>query len=451
VPEPEPAGPDPVLSPPPAAPEASRRLIAGIAERTANEEADAIRARIGVLAEASRTTYEEHCINLDPAGNVMSPAAEELLACGLGSRPSLGYPGAKHEAGLEAIEEIEVIAAELAAEAFGARFVEIRPLSGAIANLAVFMAVGKPGDPVITPPPDIGGHASHQMQGAAGLFGFNVHPAPIDASRYCVDLDRLRKQALELRPRLITLGSSLNLWPPPLPEVRAIANEAGALLLYDAAHVAGLIAGGAWLQPLAAGAHIVTMSTYKSLGGPPGGLILTNDAALAQRIDRVVYPGLIANFDAGRIAALAMTLVDTKTDGTRYAAAMVATARALAGELSKSGVPVFAQEHGPTASHQFALVAHRRDGAAATVSRLRRANLLASTIGLPGQRQGVRLGTPELVRCGMEPRHMGELAQLIARALECEQAETIASEVTAFRRRFSRSSLRAAGKGGRLR
>jgi glycine hydroxymethyltransferase len=125
-------------------------------------------------------------------------------------------------------------------------------------------------------------------------------------------------------------------------ELRAIADEVGATLLYDAAHLSGLIAGNAWQQPLALGAHVMTMSTYKSLAGPPGGLILTDDADLAQKLDAIAFPGLTANFDAGRCAALAITLLDWQTHGRAYAAMMRDTARALAEALAARGVPVFA-------------------------------------------------------------------------------------------------------------
>ena len=125
---------------------------------------------------------------------------------------------------------------------------------------------------------------------------------------------------LALRPKLITIGGSLNLFPHPIGDIRTIADEVGALVLFDAAHMSGMIAGHAWQQPLEEGAHVMTMSTYKSLGGPPSGLIVTNDAAVAQRLDAIAYPGLTANFDAAKSAALAMTLLDWKVHGKAYAA-----------------------------------------------------------------------------------------------------------------------------------
>ena len=177
--------------------------------------------------------------------------------------------------------------------------------------------------------------------------------------RYTVDVDALRADAQRLRPKLITIGGSLNLFPHPIAEIRAIADEVGALVLFDAAHMSGMIAGHAWQQPLEEGAHVMTMSTYKSLGGPPSGLIVTNDAAIAERLDAIAYPGLTANFDAAKSAALAVTLLDWKVHGRAYAAAMAATATALAEALVDRGVPVFARDRGITRSHQFAIEAAR--------------------------------------------------------------------------------------------
>ena len=140
----------------------------------------------------NRDIHERDCVNLNPATNVMNPKAEALLAAGIGSRPSLGYPGDKYEMGLEGIEKIEVLAAELAAEVFGARYAEIRVGSGALANLYVFMMAAKPGDAIIAPPPAIGGHVTHHGAGAAGFYGIVTHPAPIDPVNYTVDVDALR-------------------------------------------------------------------------------------------------------------------------------------------------------------------------------------------------------------------------------------------------------------------
>lgn len=185
------------------------------------------------------------------------------------------------------------------------------------------------------------------------------------------------------------------------------------------------------------------MSTYKSLGGPAAGLVVTNDAALAERLDAIAYPGLTANFDAAKTAALAMSLLDWKVYGRDYASAMAATAKALAEALAERGIPLFARERGMTTSHQFAIEAARYGGGQTAAKLLRRANVLTCGIGLPiapveGDANGLRLGTPEIVRFGMGPGDMKELAGYIAEALEGNRApEDVARDVSAFRRRFA--------------
>ncbi|MBS0124666.1 serine hydroxymethyltransferase [Thetidibacter halocola] len=413
------------------------------AARVPDTDAASLTDRIEALATRSREIHERDCFNLNPATNVMNPRAEALLSSGMGVRPSLGYPGDKYETGLEAIEEVEVIAAELAAEVFHARFAEIRVASGAMANLYAFMALTRPGDTIIAPPATIGGHVTHHLAGCAGLYGLRVVEAPVDADGYTLDLSGLADLAEDLFPKVITVGGSLNLWPHDVTRIREIADHVGARVLFDAAHQCGMIAGGAWPNPLAQGAHLMTMSTYKSLGGPPAGLIVTNEADLAERLEAIAYPGMTANFDAAKSAALAVTLLDWRDHGPAYATAMVETAQALAQALEAEGLTVFGAHRGHTASHQFALEASSLGGGQAASQRLRRAGFLACGIGLPldpvpGDLNGLRLGTPEIVRWGMTVGDMPRLAALLADALRRNDPEALADEVATWRRRFDR-------------
>jgi len=415
-----------------------QRLASQIGGHTSKEIAVAIDQSI----ELNRNIHCRYCINLNPATNVMNPRAEAALASGLGSRPSLGYPGGKYEMGLEGVERVEVIATELAAEIFGASYAEIRVPSGALANLYAFMAAAKPGDPIIVPPPSIGGHVTHNTAGCAGRYGLKVHPASVDADGYTVNVARLRDEARKLQPKLISIGGSLNLFAHPIREIREIADEVGALVLFDAAHLCGMIAGRAWQQPLEEGAHLMTMSTYKSLGGPASGLIVTNDAALAEKIETIAFPGLTANFDAAKSAALAITLLDWKDHGVSYAGRMATTAATLAENLRERGVPVFATVKGMTTSHQFAIKAAEYGGGQAAAKKLRQANILSCGIELPvepvkGDMNGLRMGTPEIVRWGMTEEDMPTLAALIARALRGDEPREVAADVTAFRRQFN--------------
>lgn len=422
-------------------PQPCEARVQDIVNRTGQQNTAQIADRLEALAAENRHIHERDCFNLNPATNVMNPRAEALLASGIGTRPSLGYPGDKYEMGLEAIEEIEVIAAELCAQLFDAKFAEIRVPSGAMANLYGFMATCAPGDTIIAPPASIGGHVTHHIDGCAGLFGLKTVDAPVNADGYSVDIDALRHLAHEIRPKLITIGSSLNLFEHPVAEARTIADEVGAKLLFDAAHQCGIIAGRAWKNPLQEGAHLMTMSTYKSLGGPPSGLIVSNDAAISERLDAIAFPGMTANFDAAKSASLAMSVLDWVDHGAAYAEQMIATAQALATALDAEGLTVFAKDHGFTHSHQFAIEAARFGGGQTASKTLRRAGFLACGIGLPiadvaGDMNGLRFGTPELVRWGVTPKDAPELANLIMRALSANDPETLAPETQTLRAKF---------------
>lgn len=395
--------------------------------------------QLSSLTERNREIHERECLNLNPATNTMNPAAEALLGAGLGSRPSLGHPGDKYEMGLEAIEQIELLCADAARQVFRAEHAEIRVGSGALANLYAFMAAAQPGDAIIVPPPTIGGHVTHNRAGAAGLYGLDIHEAPIDADRYTVDVAGVAELAERIHPKVISVGASLNLCHHPVSELRDVADSVGAMLLFDAAHLSGPIAGGAWPNPLDDGAHIMTMSTYKSLAGPAAGLLVTNNAEIAARVDAIAYPGLTANFDVGNSAALARTLLDWIDHGEAHATTMVHTASTLAEALIERGVPMHTGADGPTSSHAFAIDCGDTGGHANAL-RLRKANLLTCAIGLPHDAgAGLRVGTNELVRWGMTNNDMADVARLFAAAWHAPDDDAlaaVAAEVTALRSRF---------------
>lgn len=416
-------------------------------QSVAMDDEQAVVKAIYQLADQNRAIHEQQCINLNPATNIMNPKAEALLASGIGSRPSLGYPGDKYEMGLEAIEKIEILAGQLACEVFDAKYAEIRVASGAMANLYAFMATAKPGDTILVPPASIGGHVTHHNAGAAGLYGLNIVEMQADAEHYTVDLDALRQQAHALKPKLITIGGSLNLLPHPVAEIRAIADEVGAYVLFDAAHQCGIIAGKSWPNPLSQGAHLMTMSTYKSLGGPPGGLIVSNDTTVMQSIDAIAFPGLTANFDAAKSAALAVSLLDWKACGEAYSEAMIATNTALAKACMAEGLPVFqvngAEGLTPSHSHQFAIQAAPFGGGQTMAKKLRQANILTCGIGLPvtpvdGDMNGLRFGTPEIVRAGFTAEEMPQVAKFIADCLLGRRPDAdIAQAVSEMRSRYT--------------
>ena len=396
---------------------------------------DDVRSSIDALIATSEAIHDVECVNLNPATNSMSPRAVAAMHA-LNPRPSLGYPGDKYEMGLEGIEQIEVIAAELAATVFGAEYAEVRVPSGALANMYAFMACAQPGDSIIAPPASIGGHVTHHTPGVAGLHGLDIHEAPIDADNYTVDVAGVADLAQRVRPKMITIGCSLNLTHHDVAALRAVADDVDAILLFDAAHLSGAIAGGAWPNPLAQGAHILTMSTYKSLAGPAGGMLLTNDAAIAERVDAIAYPGLTANFDAAKTAGLAVTLADWVSFGSEHSEAMVSCAATLADELAALDLPVVSTTKGFTQSHAFAVDAADYGGGHTAAQHLRRANLLSCAIGIPNG-DAMRIGTNELVRWGATNTDMAPLAQLIAQALRSGDPASLAPEVTEYRSQFT--------------
>jgi glycine hydroxymethyltransferase len=422
---------------------ASQELITRIASQVDTKAGADVQKWIEELAQENHRLHDIEGINLNPATNILNPRAEKLLSSGMGSRASLGHPGDKYETGLGAIEQIEIITQELACEVFGSTYAEFRVPSGAIANLYAFMATTEPHDTIIAPPASIGGHVTHHKGGSAGLYRLNTISAPVDQTGYTIDIDALRKLAHEVKPRLITVGGSLNLFHHPIAQVRAIADEVGAKVLFDAAHLCGMIAGKVWPQPLVEGAHLMTLSTYKSLGGPAGGLIVTNDDEIAQKLDAIAYPGLTANFDAAKTAALGITLQDWKSVGRDYAQMMVKTSQALAQQLQNLGVNIFAADKGFTTSHQFAILAAPYGGGQTAARRMGEAGLLACGIGLPieqveGDLNGLRIGTPEIVRIGMKVEHMQDLAGFIARSLDTNvDPKSIQREITEWRKQFS--------------
>jgi glycine hydroxymethyltransferase len=383
------------------------------------------------------------CISLYAGTNIMNPRAARFQAASVGSRPSLGYPGDKYETGLQYAEQLEIMAVEILRRIFKCDYVEFRVGSGSLANLYAYMACTKPGDRIMALSNAAAGHVTHHTPGAAGLYGLEVHDIPFDGERMAVDLAKLEAEAQRLKPKLIILGGSLALFPYPVKEVRAIADSIGAWLMFDAAHVSGIIAGGEFQQPLAEGAHLMTCSTYKSFGGPAGGLALTNMPELAERLDKIAYPGLTANFDLSRTAALVVAASDILEFGQEYARVCIANAQKLAEELAEGGAPVHgAKGQGFTMSHHIAIQAAAYKGGTTASRQLEKANILTSGIGLPlpelpNDFNAIRIGTQEITRWGFKPHDMPELAQLINRVLvKGEVPESVQADVIAMRQRF---------------
>ena len=386
---------------------------------------------------------DEESLNLYAGTNRQSPAVQRAMASTLNARPSLGPPGDKYETGLTFSDRIEEWVEQQLCTLLRARRVEYRVLSGSLANLYAYMATTKPGDTIYAMPEALAGHATHHTQGAAGLYGLMVRPIPHHPGTHRIDWTTWENEIRHTRPTLIILGTSLPLIPVDIGRARALADTVGARVMYDAAHVAGLVAAGLFQRPLAEGADLMTMSTYKTFGGPAGGLVATGDEELAQRLDSIAYPGLTANFDMARVAGLGVAALELATFGQSYAQQCLKNAQRLADELLRLDIPVWAPNGGQlTQSHLVAVEASRFGGGTRAARLAEASNVLFSGIPLPltviaGDYNGIRLGVQEITRLGMGESEMAFVATFIKLALtQPDQAEATRVEVREFRKEF---------------
>ncbi|MFF5259366.1 serine hydroxymethyltransferase [Actinomadura viridis] len=400
----------------------ARARIAEVAGRITDLSPEGVTETVrGALRDHARS-FDAEGIVLYAGTNVMSPAARAVSDPPVGGRPSMGWPGEKYQSGLDALDTLEVLTPTLVARLLGARFAEVRSHSATMANLAVYSALTRPGDTIAVLPERAGGHTSHHAEGAPGVRGLRVADLPYDADAFDVDLAALPGFLARERPRLVVIGASLLLFPHDVAGIAAAVADAGAVLLYDASHMAGLVAAGRFQRPLAEGAQVLTFSTYKSFGGPPGGVIATDDPELAERLSAAVFPGLTANYDAGRLAPLAVTAAEIMADGGGYADRCVTAARALAAALQDQGFTVAGAARGFTDSHHVAVDVADLGGGRAAMARLAGAGIYLSAIGLPWQEpgepdRGLRIGTQEIVRRGFGPGDLEAVAALMGDVL----------------------------------
>ncbi|MBB5953491.1 glycine hydroxymethyltransferase [Saccharothrix tamanrassetensis] len=430
-----------------ASPRAQRRLAEVEAAVSADLSAAGVADTVGKALAAHAAQVDDDGIVLYAGTNVLSPAAAAANLSSVSSRPSMGWPGEKYQVGLEHLDTLEVLAPLLVAELMEGSHAEVRLQSATLANLAVYTAFARPGDKIAVLPEAAGGHASHHPQGVPAVRGLTVVDLPYDPRRLDLDYPGLPGFLRVHRPRIVVIGASMMLFPHDVATVRAACDEVGAILLYDASHMAGLVAGRVFQRPLHEGAHVLTFSTYKSFGGPSGGCVVTRDPELAERVSTVAYPGMLANYDAGRLGALAVTAAELAERGPSYAAACLANARALAASLHDEGFRVAGRDGEFTRSHHIAVDALALGGGDAAGLRLGEAGVYLSGIGLPWQRadeglRGLRIGTQEITRRGFTPQDQPAIASLMRRALlDGEPPHRVRADAVALRREVNRRTL----------
>ncbi|MFH0987641.1 MAG: serine hydroxymethyltransferase [Patescibacteria group bacterium] len=401
-----------------------------------------MRKLISLVKENNR--WRESCINLIASENVMSPLAEKLYLSDFMHRYAEGLPFKRFYQGTKYIDEIEDSANNAFQKHFKANFVDLRPISGTLANLATFSALAEKGDKILTLGIEGGSHVSHEKYGAAGLLGLQVSHLDFDQRELSIDTESAKKKIFKIKPKFIVLGGSVILFPQPIKELKRACQKVGAKIVYDAAHVFGLICAGLFQQPLKEGADIITSSTHKTFPGPQGGIILGNiDEPLRRKLTYKVFPGVLSNHHLHRLPALYLTLLEMQRFGESYARQIVKNAKALARELYNFGFSVLGREKGFTQSHQLLVNVKEQGGGTKIAKDLESVNIILNKNVIPGDKLdvnnpiGLRVGVQEMTRYGMKEKEMRTIARLIKEAvLDKKDIRRVRKEVVSFRKNF---------------
>ena len=389
---------------------------------------------------------QESTLELIASENHVSAAVMEAAGTVLTNKYAEGYPGARYYGGCEYYDQIENIAIDRAKQLFGCRYANVQPHSGANANLAAFMAMMKPGDTFISLNLASGGHLSHGMKLNTSAIFYHPEHYELDPKTETIDFNSVRAKAKELKPKMILCGYSAYPRIIDFAKFREIADEVGALVMADIAHIAGLVAAGVHPSPFPH-AHVVTTTTHKTLRGPRGGLILTNDDDLAKAINRSVFPGTQGGPLMHVIAAKAVAFgEDLKPAFKTYSQQIVKNAKALAAALTKRG---YRLTSGGTDNHLM-LVDLRAKSESLTGAEVEKAleaaGIISNKNGIPNDPRppkvtsGLRLGTPAITTRGLKEADMEIVADFIDRAVAAkDDAATLGkvkADVAAFCKKF---------------
>jgi glycine hydroxymethyltransferase len=394
---------------------------------------------------ARHDEWRARTLNLIASENVLSPAARRILDSDLLHRYAEGHPtpGGRYYEGTRYVDEVEILATEACRRVFRCGWADVRPISGTVANEAVFSRLVPRGATVVAHAVSTGGHISHDRMGALGKRTDKILRWPSTPDGFGIDVPAARDLLAREKPALAVLGRSLFLFPEPVADLREAATEAGTRLVYDGAHVLGLVAGGAFQDPLAEGADVLTGSTHKTFFGPQRGVVLArgDDEAVRAAVDRGVFPGSTSNHHLFSLPSLLVATLEVEAFGRDYAAAVVRNARALAQALADRGLRVAGESRGFTSSHQVAVDVGEAGGGKAVAKRLADQDVICNMNLLPGEPgtnaqnpRGIRLGVQEMTRYGMGPKEMDEIARLLADAVLSRKE--IRADVGRLRERF---------------
>ena len=360
-------------------------------------------------------------IELIASENFVSPAVMEAMGSHLTNKYAEGYPGARYYGGCQFVAEVETLAIERAKKLFGAEHANVQPHSGSQANVAVYLALMKPGDTILGMDLSHGGHLTHGSKASISGKYFNATFYGVNPETEMIDYDLVQQRAEEVRPKILIAGASAYPRFIDFKRMREIADSVGAYLMVDMAHIAGLVAAGEHPSPVPY-AHVVTTTTHKTLRGPRGALILCKEE-LKKKIDSAVFPGTQGGPLMHTIAAKAVCFGEDLTDDFKaYQHQIVLNAAALADELQKQGVRLVS---GGTDNHlMLADVMSRGKTGAEVQELLDMANITANKNTIPFDTQsvkttsGMRFGSPAVTTRGMKEPEMREIGRMIARLID---------------------------------
>lgn len=395
-------------------------------------------------------------IPLIASENIPSPAVREAVASDFGNRYAEGWPGERVYAGCTFIDKVENICNDLARSVFKAEFADCRATSGVVANLAIYSAFSNPGDIMIASSIPTGGHISHgkkEHSGTAGLVhGLVIEHFPFSKENMTIDVELTKKKidtmiAEGKGPKIAMFGGSLFLFPHPVKELSEFLHERNVYINYDGAHVAGLIAGGQFQDPLREGADSMTMSSHKTLWGPQGGIIVSVEK-YSDSIKKAIFPGNTSSHHLHHVAGKAVALAESLEFGAEYAKQVIKNAKMLAYSLANHGFNVLGEKRGYTESHQLAVdVSNYGDGG--TIEKdLEKCNIILNRQLLPGDIKegrnyfhpsGIRIGVPEVTRLGMKEDEMQEIATFIKKVvIDKQDIPKVLQNVTEFKKNFQK-------------
>lgn len=388
--------------------------------------------------------------------NIPSPAVREAILSDFGNRYAEGWTGERVYAGCKFIDQVEQLCIDLAKELFRVEFADVRPISGVCANLVAYTTFTSPGDTMMALAIPAGGHISmgkKDFGGTAGsVRGLNVEYFPFDTEEMNIDVDATEKKVKKLvsegkKPTLAMLGGSVLPFPHPVKELAAVFHDHDAKVCFDAAHVAGLVAGGQFQDPMHEDADAMTASSHKTLPGPQGGLILSK-AENAEAIKKSTFPGNVSNHHLHHLAGKAVMFAEMMAFGREYAAQIVKNARALAQALNERGFQVLGEKKGFTRSHLLVADITKYGDGKTIEKRLEDANIILNRNLLPYDIKagrhfeapgGIRCGVSEVTRLGMREPDMEEVADLMTRVVvKGEGSNRVAEDVARFRKGFNR-------------